>query len=77
MFEELGYYKEYYLGGKLIGIINCEKDRDILGYNGRKKEKLNKEVVFQNKKKAKANVEYLTIVYPLCGRINKQCNGIR
>lgn len=71
MFQELGFYKEYYLDGKLIGISNCEKDREDIGYNGRRKELLKQEVILTNKKKAKANMEYLTIIYPLCGRINK------
>jgi hypothetical protein len=71
MFQELGFYKEYYLHGKLIGISNCEKDREEIGYNGRKKETITQEVLLTNKKKVKANVEYLTIIYPLCGRINK------
>lgn len=71
MFQELGFYKEYYLEGKLIGISNCEKDREEIGYNGRRKETIDKEVILTNKKKAKANVEYLTMIYPLCGRINK------
>lgn len=71
MFQELGFYKEYYLDGKLIGISNCERDREEVGYNGRKKEILKEVVILTNKKKAKANVEYLTMIYPLCGRINK------
>lgn len=73
MFQELGFYKEYYLNGKLIGLSNCEKDREEIGYNGRKKEIIKEDLILNNKKKVKANVEYLTIIYPICGRIN----GIR
>ena len=71
MFQELGFYKEYYLDGKLIGISNCEKDRESLGYQGRKRETFKSELVLTNKKKIKPNKEYLTIIYPLCGRISK------
>jgi hypothetical protein len=71
MFQELGYFKEFYKEGKLIGIVNCEKDREEVGYNGRQKEIIKKDIMLTNKKKVKANVEYLTILYPLCGRINK------
>ncbi len=71
MFKELGFYKEFYSEGKLIGIANCEKDRDLVGYEGRKKEVFNTELVLSNKKKIKPNLEYTTIVYPLCGRIKK------
>jgi hypothetical protein len=69
MFKELGYFKEYYKEGKLIGISNCSKDREKVGYTGRKKEILASEVVLTNKKRLKANTEYLTIIYPLCGKI--------
>ena len=71
MFKELGYYKEFYIDGKLIGIINCEKDREEVGYNGRKKETFNAEFILTNKKKTKSGIEYTTIIYPLCGRIKK------
>lgn len=69
MFKELGYFKEFYIEGKLIGFANCEKDREEIGYVGRRKEILSSEVLLTNKKKAKAFVEYMTILYPLCGRI--------
>lgn len=71
MFQELGYYKEFYIDGKLIGIANCDKDREEVGYNGRKKETFESEIILTNKKKVKPNFEYLTIIYPLCGRIKK------
>lgn len=69
MFKEIGFYKEFYLQGKLIGIVNCKKDREEIGYLGRRKETLQSELLLTNKKKAKANVEYLTIIYPLCGKL--------
>lgn len=71
MFQELGFYKEYYLDNKLIGFSNCEKDREEVGYNGRKKETFDSEIILTNKKKIKPQVEYTTIIYPLCGAINK------
>lgn len=71
MFKELGFYKEYYLDSKLIGFANCEKDREEVGYNGRKKETFDSEIILSNKKKIKSQVEYTTIIYPLCGAINK------
>lgn len=70
MFEELGFFKEFYINGKLIGICNCEKDREILGYLGRKKETFYSEIILTNKKKIKTNIEYTTIVYPLNGKIS-------
>lgn len=70
MFKELGYFKEYYKDGKLIGIVNCEKDRDTIGYLGRAKETPVSNIVLTNKKKAKENIEYTTILYPICGRLD-------
>lgn len=72
MFEEIGFYKEFYIDSKLIGICNCEKDREVLGYLGKKKETFNSEIILTNKKKIKANVEYTTIIYPLNGRISRK-----
>ena len=71
MFKELGYYKEYYIDNKYVGSIKCEKDRDVIGYSGKKNEVLDLEITLENKKKLKANIEYQTILYPLCGKIQK------
>ena len=69
MFTNIGFYKEYYLNNKYIGSIKAEKDRDIIGYNGKKLELLKEPIVLENKKKLKINIEYYTILYPLCGKI--------
>lgn len=75
MFKELGYYKEFYLNGKMIGLANCELDREEIGYNGRKKEIFDSTIVLTNNKKIKPQVEYLTIVYPLCGKTINNCHN--
>jgi len=69
MFEHLGYFKEYYIDGKFIGSINCEKDREIIGYDGRRIETTTEEIVLSNKKKIKKGTEVKTFLYPLNGRI--------
>jgi len=69
MFENLGYFKEYYIDKKFIGTVICEKDRDLIGYEGRKKEITTEVIEFKNKKKIKAGIEVITILYPLCGKI--------
>lgn len=69
MFEDIGYYKEYYLNAKYIGSIKTIKDREIIGYNGRKLETPKEAIILDNKKKIMANLEYQTILYPLCGKI--------
>ena len=71
MFEELGFFKEYYVNNKFMGTIIADKDRDIIGYNGRTKEVLKEMVQLDNKKKIKANIEVMTMLYPLCGKLIK------
>lgn len=68
MFNEIGYFKEYYINNKFIGFINCEKDRDIIGYNGRKDEIIENDIILFNKKKIKKGTQVRTIIYPLCGK---------
>lgn len=69
MFSNFGYYKEYYLNGKYIGSIKTDKDRDVIGYNGRLNENIDSIIILDNKKKLKINTIYQTILYPLCGKI--------
>jgi len=70
-FNNFGFFKEYYIGNKFIGSLPCEKDREDVGYIGRKEEKLKDTVVFRNKKKIKSGESVTTIIYPLCGRMKK------
>jgi hypothetical protein len=70
-FETIGYSKDYYtLEKKYIGSVVCEKDREVYGYLGRKKEMLTQDIVLR-KKKIKKGTELLTEVFPLNGRIIK------
>jgi len=69
MFKHLGYFKEYYINNKFIGTINCEMDREIIGYHGRKNEVLLDKIKLDNGKSIKKNIQVLTILYPLCGEI--------
>lgn len=70
-FETIGYSKDYYtLEKKYIGSLVCEKDRDIFGYLGRKKEMLTEDLIIK-KKKIKKGTEVLTEIFPLNGRIIK------
>lgn len=69
MFSNFGYYKEYYLNGKYIGSIKTDKDRNVIGYNGRLNENIETIIILDNKKKLKLNTIYQTILYPLCGKM--------
>lgn len=71
MFIDLGFYKDYYVNNKFVGSLECEKDREEMGYNGRKKEILTESITFKNKKVIKANTEVMTYLYPLCGKLSK------
>lgn len=68
-FQKLGYFKEYYLNNKFIGTLPCEKDREIIGYNGRQKEILKDKIVFKKNKSIKARTEVETVIYPLNGKL--------
>ncbi len=71
-FEQLGYFKEYYtLDGKFLGYSPAEKDREIFGYMGRKKERLTEKVIFRNKKQIKAGTEVVTQLQITCGKMLK------
>jgi hypothetical protein len=66
-FEQIGYFKEYYQNGKFIGCItNVEKDREKIGYYGKKSETLESDLIV-NKKKLKKGSVVETMLYPLCG----------
>ena len=69
MFEDLGYFKEYYIGNKFVGTMPSEKDREVIGYCGQTKETILERLELQNKKVIKPNTEVTTILYPLCGRL--------
>ncbi len=72
MFEQFGYFKEYYIDKKFIGDLKCEKDREHIGYYGTQKEVLNIDIILDNKKKIKVGTEVSTMIYPLCGSVIKQ-----
>jgi len=67
-FEDLGYFKEYYINGKYIGSIRCKKDREVMGYYGSANEVTNDLILLDNKKRIKPGVIVRTILYNLCGK---------
>lgn len=69
MFNTFGYFKEYYIGNKFIGLINdCAKDDREIGYDGRKIEICKSNVILANGKLIKEGQKVLTIIYPLCSK---------
>lgn len=68
MFQQFGFFKEYYINDKFIGFIKSEQDREKIGFNGRKNEIINNDLILENKKKIKAGTNVVTILYPLCGQ---------
>lgn len=68
-FEYLGYFKEYWIDNKMIGMLNCEEEKGrVHGYFGRKKEIFDHDITLENKKKIKANTEVQTMIFALCGK---------
>lgn len=70
VFEDMGYYKEYYINGKFIGFAACDKDRDTFGYYGKVLETVLQDVRLQNKKVIKARTTVETWIYPMCGKLS-------
>ena len=59
MFKEIGYFKEYYSKGKFLGTVNnCEKDRDVIGYEGKISETLAIDIFTEGKKKIKKGIQH-------------------
>jgi hypothetical protein len=69
MFKDLGYYKEFYINSKFIGTLQSDKDREVIGYFGRKTETTTERIELDNKKVIKPNTEVVTMLYPLCGEL--------
>ena len=65
----IGYFEEFIINGKFIGLKTCkEQDREI-GYYGKKTFIAEEDIILENKKKIKKGQEYYTRYYPLNGRI--------
>jgi hypothetical protein len=75
MFEHRGYFKEYFIDGKSIGTITCEKDREIMGYTGKIKESIIRGLKLDNGKKIKSGAIVESVIYPLCGRLLNNPNN--
>lgn len=68
IFEEFGFFKEYWIRTKFIGYCLCEKDRELTGYHSRQDEVTTSEILLTNKKKIKSGTAVTTSIYPLCGK---------
>lgn len=70
--KTIGYFEEYIIAGKFIGVKACQEqpDREI-GYYGKKIQKAESTIILENNKKIKAGQEYYTRYYPLNGRVEK------
>jgi len=68
-FEDMGYFLEYLVDGKLIGTQLLEKpDREHVGYHGRIDAIAETDIILQRNKVVKKGTKYYTRMYPLCGK---------
>lgn len=67
-FENLGFFKEFYINKKFVGQIETENDRSEIGYVGRVIETINESIKLSNGKSIKKGTEVMTVIYPLCGK---------
>jgi hypothetical protein len=72
MFEEIGFFKEYWILGKYIGSKICNKDRATFGYYGKSTEVVEDSIVLDNGKKIRPGTLVSTMLFPLCGHLNKK-----
>lgn len=70
IFENKGYFREYYVGDKYIGYVKCEKDRETLGWYG-KQTHIAEENIIVGKRTIKKGTEYTTQLQMICGRIKQ------
>lgn len=68
MFKKFGYFKEYYIGARFIGLMPCDKDRETLGFFGQKDEVLDNEIILSNKRKIKKGTKVQTMLFEFCGQ---------
>ena len=69
MFNTFGFFKEYYINNKFIGTIKCEKDRDLLGFFGKKYEILTQDIKLSNNRTIKKGLKAETMLFNFCGKI--------
>ena len=70
-FEDLGFFVEYIVDGKLIGIKNVPtNETGKVGYESTQHFTAEETIVFKNKK-IKKGMNYYTRIYPLCGKVIK------
>jgi hypothetical protein len=68
-FQDLGFFLEYHVDNKFIGIISIiENPRDCVGYYSRKEEIANEDINFKNGKKITKGTKLTSYVYPMCGK---------
>jgi hypothetical protein len=70
MFETFGYFKEYYIENKFIGLLNCEKDRETYGFFGKKIETIESDITLSNGRRIKKGEQVTTFLFELCDKIN-------
>lgn len=69
-FEHVGYHLDFYIDKKYMGSCRCDhKDREVYGYDGRKTEVMNEDVILRNNKLIKKGTIVITELIPLCGKV--------
>lgn len=72
-FEHIGYHIDYYVSGQFIGSCRFEGEPDrIGGYEGRRVETLEEDVITLNGRLIKKGTEATTELIPLCGKLIKK-----
>lgn len=71
-FETIGYSKDIFYNGRYFGSVRLdEKDRETIGYYGRREETTDVDIKFKNKPKIPAGSIIMTQIHPLNGKLIK------
>ena len=69
LFEVFGYFKEYWVDERYLGIKDCDKpEREVFGYYSRMDFEALEDIEFKKGKVIKKGQIYYTRTYPFCGK---------
>jgi hypothetical protein len=69
LFTVFGYFKEYWVAGKFLGIKDCEKpENNVYGYYSKRSEIAEEDIILKNGNKIPKGHKYYTRSYPFCGK---------
>jgi len=69
MFEQLGFFRDYFVDGKFVGSVKLNDYEGQIGYYSKKTLVVENEIVLDNKRKIKKGTTTYHFTYPLNGKL--------